>query len=138
MARVSHVGLFSREIREQVSVAALEVLLADATRLTEGQLSGDGHYFGSTMLTIDLEVAYERGLLRAEADVATALRVARLLASHGPALDRLRGLAIAAAERQAELPITAVELDLRVRAEGLLVFVDVDVEARAYLRAVES
>ena len=131
MARVRHVALFSREIRERLSLAGAELLLTSATRLTEGQLSGDGHYFGSTMLTVDLEQAQERGLLREEPDVATALRLARLMAASAAVRRRVGDLAGEAAERQAQRPLVGVELDIRVRAEGLLVFVDVDVEARA-------
>ncbi len=134
MARVRHIALFSREIREQLSLAGAELLLDLATRLTEGQLSGDGHYFGSMMLTIDLEQAHGQGLLREEPDTATALRLARLMSGSAVVQRRVRELARHAAERQARCPLTRVELDVRMRAEGLLVFVDVDAEARASAR----
>lgn len=133
MAKVQQIGLFSREVRERLSLAAAELLLTQATRLTEGQLLGDGHYFGSTMLTIDLEQAESDGLLREAGDVATTLRLARLLEGHDAVLDRIRAVAHDAAERQAGRDLEEIELDVRVRAEGTLVFIDIDVEARAVL-----
>lgn len=131
MARVRHVALFSREIRERLSLAGAELLLDRATRLTEGQLSGDGHYFGSTMLTIDLEQAYEQGMLREEPDVATALRLARLMSASAPVRRRVATMARQAAEQQAQGPLSHLELDVRMRAEGLMVFIDIDAEARS-------
>jgi hypothetical protein len=57
MARATRIALFEREVRERLSRAALELVLARAEVISEGQRSvrgGRDAYFGSTMLTIDL------------------------------------------------------------------------------------
>jgi hypothetical protein len=57
MARATRIALFEREVRERLSRAALELVLARAEVISEGQRSVRGErdaYFGSTMLTIDL------------------------------------------------------------------------------------
>ena len=50
MAAARRISLIRREIRESVSPAALDLMLAGAGRISEGNVSGR-HYFGSTMLT---------------------------------------------------------------------------------------
>src|SRR3954447_20743715 len=57
MARVTRIALFEREVRERLSVSALDLLMSRAEVISEGQRSARGGrdaYFGSTMLTFDL------------------------------------------------------------------------------------
>ncbi len=131
MAKVRYVALFSREIRERLSLAGAELLLTSATRLTEGQLSLGGHYFGSTMLTIDLVQAQEKGLLRDDVTAATAQRLAQLMTESKTALARVREIAEDAAIHQARHALENVDVDIRIHTEDRCVFVDIDVEARA-------
>ena len=54
MAAAVHVGLFSREIIERLSLAGVEMLLGRVSKLSEGQTQPDNRYYGSTMLTLDV------------------------------------------------------------------------------------
>jgi hypothetical protein len=126
MAVVRQVSLIRREIREQISPVGLELLLLNASRISEGRVAADGRYYGSTMLTIDLALA--RDQVREACDVATAARLARLLELDAPAKARLRELAIEEARRVAQRTVGKLEVDMRVRVEGNAVFVDLDVE----------
>lgn len=128
MAVVRQVSLFAREVIERLSATGTELLLADLSRLSEGQQVG-GRYFGSTMLTLDLRRL--EGRMRDSGDVGTALRLARLWANSEPVIGRLRALALAEAQRIAGQPLLASGIDVRVRAEGSWLFVDIDLEAEA-------
>lgn len=128
MAIVSRVGLFSREIVERLSLAGIEMLLARVSRLSEGQILPDTRYYGSTMLTLDVHDL--DSTVRDSCDVATAMRLARLLAHSEAMIDRVRSLAHDEAQRIAGCELSPVEIDMRVRAEGSWLFVDIDVEAR--------
>jgi hypothetical protein len=125
MARCRRVSLFRREIKERVSPAGFDLLLDRASKISEGQISGQ-RYYGSTMLTLDLR-AVEAGVSE-PCDVATAQRLARLLAGEPEILDRLRGLALADARRIARRKMGRLETDLRVRTESSRVLIDIDVE----------
>ncbi|MBK6847315.1 MAG: hypothetical protein IPG96_07140 [Proteobacteria bacterium] len=128
MARVRQVSLFAREVIERLSATGTELLLADLSRLSEGQRVA-GRYFGSTMLTLDLRRL--EGRMRDSGDVGTASRLARLWATSEPVIGRLRALALAEAQRIAGEPLQADGIDVRVRAEGSWLFVDIDLEAEA-------
>jgi hypothetical protein len=127
MAAVRRIGLFRREIRESLDPAAVEVLLASATRISEGQVGPDGRFYGSTMLTIDLERI--RPQVKDACDVATAARLAALLEAAAALHERLGRLAVSEARRIAGSGLRRPEADLRVRTEGTRVFIDIDVEA---------
>jgi hypothetical protein len=127
MAVVHRVGLFSREIVERLSLAGIEMLLTRVAKLSEGQVLGDDRYYGSTMLTIDVRELDES--VHDTCDVATAMRLARLLAQSEALRERVRALAHSEAVRVAGQPLDSAEIDVRVRAEGSWLFVDVDVEA---------
>src|SRR3954449_13051215 len=80
IARVQRIALFEREVRERLSRAALDVLFARAEVISEGQSTirnAKPAYFGSTMLTIDLNGL--AGVLREACDAGTARRLANLL-----------------------------------------------------------
>ena len=125
MAFVRRVSLFRREIIESISPAALELLLGSAGRISEGQISG-GRYYGSTMLTIDLDRI--RGVVQDACDVATAARLAQLLAAEPRVGQLVKELALREARRIAARSLELVEAELRVRTEGTRVCVDMDVE----------
>jgi hypothetical protein len=125
MAASRRISLIAREIRERVSPAGFELLLRNASRISEGQAAG-GRYDGCTMVTFDLEVA--RQAVRERCDVATAAHLGRLLEREPELLGRLRALALEEALRIASRPLRAPETEIRVRVESCRVFVDIDVE----------
>ncbi len=130
MARAARVTLFEREIRERLSVAAIEILLERARILSEGKRSASptaqSRYFGSTMITVD--VAMLRELVREPCDARSAARVAELVAGDARVTRRVQRIAGREAERLAGAPVRVRAGDVRVRAEGTLVYLDVDVE----------
>jgi hypothetical protein len=128
MARAVRVALFEREVRERLSGAAIEILLGRARVLSEGRRAADGPFFGSTMLTIDL--LFLGDLVREPCDEAAARRVAAMLGDDARALRKVRQIAAREAERLAGAPLGSPAVDVRVRAEGTTLFVDVDVEER--------
>jgi len=129
MAKVRRVGLFAREVIEHLSIAGVEAMLSCASRLSEGQLSPEGHYFGSTMVTLDLRQLGEH--VKDAGDLATSRKLAALLARDERVLARLAEVGENEARRVAGRPLSEVEADVRVRAEGAWVFIDIDVEAEA-------
>jgi hypothetical protein len=130
MARATRIALFEREVRERLSRAALDLLFARATVISEGQRAvrgGRDSYFGSTMVTVDLPVLAP--LLREACDAGTARRLAGLLDADGGVAERVRQLAAAEAARVAGAAPREVSTHVTIRAQGAKVFVDVDVEA---------
>ncbi len=130
MARAVRVTLFEREIREKLSVAALEILLERARILSEGKRSGAATakraWFGSTMLTLDL--ADVGDLVREPCDARSAARVADLIRDDARVTRRVQKIAEREAQRLADGPVRVRTSEVRVRAEGCVVFLDVDVE----------
>ncbi len=125
MAVARRVSLFEREIRVHVATAAIEVLFAVAEVLSEGQRDG-ARYFGSTMIRFDLERA--RAAVRDDCDAASARRVAELAAHDARVHARARALAAAAAAERVGVPLARLDSELRVRAAGSRVHIDLDVE----------
>jgi hypothetical protein len=127
MAAVRRISFFRRQVQESINPAVIELLLGDAARISEGQMAADGRYYGSTMLTIDLERLEPR--VCDACDVGTAARLTRLL-EHEPTLEQRSGqLALQEARRISGRDLRRAEADVRVRSEGLRVFVDVDLQA---------
>jgi hypothetical protein len=136
MASVRRISLFRREIRESISPSALDALLASAGRISEGALASDGRYYGSTMLTVDLEQAART--IRERCDVATAVRLAEHMDSD-PEVARIAAqLGLEEAMTLARRQLSLVDVDIRIRRDGLVVCVDVDVEAVPANGAVAS
>ena len=130
MARATRIALFEREVRERLSRAALELVLARAEVISEGQRSvrgGRDAYFGSTMLTIDLPSL--ELLLRDVCDAGTARRLATLLETDAQAAAHVEALAAREAERVAGAAAKAVRTHVTIRAQAAKVFIDIDVEA---------
>jgi hypothetical protein len=127
MATARHVGLFSREIIERLSLAGVEMLLSRVSKLSEGQAQPDGRYYGSTMLTLDVREL--ESIVRDACDVSTAKRLVRLLSGNETAAERIRVLAHAEATRVAGHPLLPGGIDVRLRSEGSWLFIDIDVEA---------
>lgn len=130
LARVERISLFEREVKERLSRAALDVLFAAAGVMSEGQRSARGKreaFFGSTMLTIELDAAAVA--LRDAADARSAQRLAALLARDAGAQARIKRLAAEECERLASARPRSLATDIKVRARGTTVYVDVDVEA---------
>ena len=125
MAKVQRVSLFSRQIIEHLSVAGLEALLLNASRLSEGQVTG-GRYYGSTMVTVDLRQL--GGSVREACDGTTASRLARYISDDVPARERLGQLAQHEAREVLGRAPRRLETDIRVRAEGQWLFIDIDCE----------
>jgi hypothetical protein len=130
MARAVRVALFEREIKERLSSAAVEILLDRARVLSEGRRSaaatGGSVFYGSTMLTIDLADAGE--LVRESCDPATCSRVGALVEGDQRVQRRVRQIAAREAERLAGAPLQARIAEVRVRVQGTLLYIDVDVE----------
>jgi hypothetical protein len=130
MARATRIALFEREVRERLSRAAVELVLARADVISEGQRSvrgGREAYVGSTMLTIDLPSLDL--LLREACDAGTARRLAELLEDDKGARERIEALASAEAARVAGATPTSVSTHVTIRAHASKVFIDIDVEA---------
>jgi hypothetical protein len=131
MARATHIAIFEREVRERLSKAAVDLLLDRAEVLSEGQrLSRQGRsvYEGSTMLTLELVASAQ--LFREPCDAGTARRLAAMLARDVAARNRIRIIAQREAERITQSRVRDVTAEIRVRAQGARVLVDVDLEAR--------
>ena len=124
MAR--RVSLFERQVIVKLSPLAVEILLGAGRVISEGDVDR-GRYQGSTMVTIDLP----RTALHVSdpLDAATAKRVAELLPDDERARHRARGLAISEATRQAGGPLTGATVDVRARASGRAVHLDLNLEA---------
>jgi len=130
MARATRITLFEREVRERLSRAALDLIFARADLLSEGQRAtkvGGDTYFGSTMLTIDLETLSH--VLRDPCDVSTARRLAALMEGDTEVPERVRALADQETARIAGCLPREVRTHIAIRAQGTRVFIDVDVEA---------
>lgn len=130
MARAQRVTLFEREIRERLSVAAIEILLERADVLSEGQRSASptakARWFGSTMITVD--VAALADVVREPCDGRAAQRVAELIAADARVHKRVQRIAGREADRLAGATVRVRASDVRVREKGTLVHLDVDVE----------
>lgn len=126
MKRALRVSLFEREIRIRLSPAAIDVLLASASILSEGALDR-GSYAGSTMITIDLTRASTR--LSEACDLATAQNVEALIVSDARVHDRARAIAVIEAERMAGATLRDMHIDVRIRRTGRHFHLDMDVEA---------
>src|SRR5436190_12807414 len=100
LARVERIALFEREVRERPSRAALDLVFERAEVMSEGQRStraGQPAYFGSTMLTIDLEALAPQ--LREACDAGTARRLATLLSKDAAVAARVKAVAAREAAR---------------------------------------
>jgi hypothetical protein len=129
LARVQRIALFEREVRERLSRAALDLLFERAEVMSEGQRStraGQPAYFGSTMLTINLEALAP--VLREVCDAGTARRLATLLFDDGAVATRCKSIATKEAARIAGGRLRAVATEVKVSARGARVFIDIDVE----------
>jgi hypothetical protein len=130
MARAARVTLFEREIRERLSVAAIEILLERARVLSEGKRSASATaaraYFGSTMITID--VATLSSVVRDHCDARAAARIADLMRGDARVTRRVHKLAEREAQRLAAGPVQVRPGEVRVRSQGTLIYLDVDVE----------
>lgn len=126
--RVERVALVRREVREVLAPSAVDLLFERAEAVVEGDLDSGGsrNAFATVMLTIDLEKVAP--LIRERPDVATAERIAELLAGNRQVRARLESLALAHARdlfRDAE-PALRMTLDFTARAEGSRVLLDAD------------
>ena len=129
MAAARRIRLFRRHIVESVSPAAVDVLVESAARISEGQVAADGRYYGSTMFTIDLERLQDR--VCEVCDVVAARRIVQLMESQNEVHRAVARLALQEARRVSGRWLRRVEADVKFRATGSRVFIDVDVEAEA-------
>ena len=130
MARAERVTLFEREIRERLSVAAIEIVLQRAQVLSEGKRAASPtaaqRYFGSTMVTID--VAELQQLVRDPCDARATARIAELIGGDARVTRRVQKLAEREAQRLCDGPVKVRAGEVRVRAQGTLIYLDVDVD----------
>jgi hypothetical protein len=127
MASCRRVSLYQREILLRPSAAAIEILFGLASELSEGARDG-GDYLGSTMMTVDLERA--GALVSDTCDAATVRRLAELAGHDERVKRRASSVALVAARRTAGAPLATPELDVRVRATGHHLHIDIDVEGK--------
>ena len=130
MARAARVTLFEREIKERLSVAAVEILFERARVLSEGKRSeaptARDAYFGSTMITVDVAALGE--LVREACDARAAARVAELIRGEPRVTRRVQKIAEREAARLCGGAVRVRAGEVRVRCQGTLVYLDVDVE----------
>jgi hypothetical protein len=81
------------------------------------------------MLTIDLSRASER--VREVCDPQAARRIASMMTTDARVTRRLRAVAEREATRLAGVPLRTLAVDVRVRAQGSTVYIDVDFEGAA-------
>lgn len=121
--------LFRREVKERLSLTALDVLLQHAEIFVEGgQSSGrsaGGAFFGSAMLTLDLR--HER--LRPPHDEAACLRLCEALSDDARARRALVRRALDVGRARMDLPDDVRAGALRCRVEGEKVLVDLELES---------
>jgi hypothetical protein len=129
LARVDRISLFEREVRERLSRAALDLIFGVAGIMSEGQRSARGGremFFGSTMLTIELPSV--AASVRDVCDARAAQHLAALLATDTVAAARIKSIAAAEAERLCRIRPKSLGAEIKVRARGTTVYVDVEVE----------
>ena len=131
MAFARRVSLFRRQIVESLSPAGLELLLASSNRISEGQVTSRGRYYGTTMLTIDLEHTGEK--VQDVQDVSTASRLARHIEQERSALQQVVRLAVREAGNVAGSQILKPAAEVEIRVEGQRILVDVDLEGNVEL-----
>ncbi len=123
MARAERIPLYMRPVDEQLSEAAIALLLDSADTLSEGRQDGAGRFFGSTMLTLDVATLSAR--LRHALDVD---EIARLMQSDRRVQKRMRALAESDATLRAGFSVRMGVGDLQLRVDGTKILVDIDVE----------
>lgn len=134
-AKVRRIRLIHREVRESLSIGALDLLLANADIVVEGggeivsAGASAGRVYATVMVTIDLERCAPR--FREPADAATAERVAELMRDTPAMQRRLVDLARPRLGELAQASLATLEISLHVniRADGRRVLVDGDVMA---------
>jgi hypothetical protein len=130
MAQVRRIGLIEREVRENLSRAALDAVFAHAELISEGetrQEAGRTVFLGSTMLTCDLAATSE--LLREPPDEGTARRLASLLVKERTLAERIEPIVRREVERITGFQPKKVGSETRIRVQDARVFLDIDVEA---------
>lgn len=130
-AKVEKIRLIRREVRETLGTGAIDLLLARADVVVEGDRAPahDGRVYATVMITIDLKRHVDD--VRDPADAATAERLAELLAGADALRDRMRRMASAhlstiTARAEDELEIS---LEISVRHEATRVLIDGDAVA---------
>ncbi len=130
MARALRIAMFEREVRERLSRAALDAILARAEIISEGQRSvrnGQDGYMGSTMATLDLDNLNE--VVREPADAGTAQRLVALLRADVTMKARIDAMACNEVHRVTGTRPKAVRTEIQIRSQGARLFIDADVEA---------
>lgn len=132
MAPVRRLPLFRRQVIERLSPAGVDACLQAARRISEGQIGAQGRYFGATYFTIDLGALADT--LREPPTAATAAQLARRLGREVAVKRRLTRIAVKEAADIAGVGLATPVAEVRVRAEGRCVLIDVDLEATVVRR----
>ncbi|MEO6950289.1 MAG: hypothetical protein ABI321_00645 [Polyangia bacterium] len=121
--------LFRREVRERLSLTALDLLLQHAEIFVEGGASSGssagGAFFGSAMLTIDLR--HER--LRLPQDEAMCRRLCEALHDDARARKAVVQRALEIGRARMDLPDDVRAGQLRCRVDDHKLLVDLDLES---------
>ncbi|MBX7083703.1 MAG: hypothetical protein K1X88_31125 [Nannocystaceae bacterium] len=131
-AKVARPRLIRREVRESLSPGALDLLLAHAEVVIEGDQAlgrrndGAPQVFATVMVTIDLPRCAER--FREPADAETVLRVVELLRESASLRLRLVELARPRLAALAGVAPDTLEISLepQLRADGVRLLIDGD------------
>ena len=137
-ARVRRVQLIRREVREFLSVHALQLLFERADRVVEGGRDDEQRAYATVMLSVDLRDCAE--IFREIADAATAARVAELLEGDAWLRRHLRGLAREALRAQvgAGARRGRLSVDFQVRSNATHLLVDCDAMLSKQTRTAEG
>jgi hypothetical protein len=126
MAATRKVSLFEREVTVRLSSAAVDLLAQSSSVITEGSFHGD-RYQGSTMVTVDLRRAASQ--VSDPIDATTSRRLAELLPGDPRAQKHVRRLALHEARRNAGSDLHGHSVDVRAKAMGDQLHLDLDLEA---------
>ena len=130
MASAHRVSLFEKRIELRLSSSAVNILFEHAHVLSEGQLEEDG-YFGSSMITVDLDRAAE--LISDRRSTDNMSKLGQLLARDPRILKKAKLIAIREAQKNFKKRglLSDVLVELHVRSTTSHLHIDIDLEAKA-------
>jgi len=123
--------LFQREVTERLSASALELLLSRAEVFVEGGAvkggSAAGAFYGSAMLTLDLERCADR--LRAPLDEVATKKLCAAIDHDRDARRAVTARALDVARARLVVPDDVKSGALRCRVDGARLYIDVELES---------
>ena len=132
MAVAGRIGLIGQEIREWISPSALEILIGQAERISEGAFDGPPGPNQCYLATIQLRVSLSScdHYLSGPLDAVSARRAAELIRQDPLAREILNEVALKEAERGAGCALHQAQVDMDASHRGDTLVFSMDVEAR--------